>query len=132
MAPNGTFFSAFLIETFLKSNACIKLPLPPRPTELTQAAPPAGPARAAGLWPGLGSVAMPRTDVNPDQVRAYREQGFLIIQGFLTADELEHWRATTFQVGRTATRCMAPGRGVCEPAEIHRVDPEYGSTLRLL
>ena len=36
-----------------------------------------------------------KTDVTPEQIEQYRRQGFLVIEGFLDAGELEHWRQVT-------------------------------------
>ena len=33
-----------------------------------------------------------KTEVTQEQIRSYQENGFLIIDDFLTADELETWR----------------------------------------
>jgi hypothetical protein len=35
---------------------------------------------------------MPRTEVSSAQVEAYRRDGYLVIEDFLSADELERWR----------------------------------------
>jgi phytanoyl-CoA hydroxylase len=35
------------------------------------------------------------TDVTGQQVEQYQAQGFIVIEGFLNAEELEHWRAVT-------------------------------------
>jgi ectoine hydroxylase-related dioxygenase (phytanoyl-CoA dioxygenase family) len=35
------------------------------------------------------------TDVTPEQVRTYQAQGFIVIENFLDAGELEHWRTVT-------------------------------------
>jgi phytanoyl-CoA hydroxylase len=42
----------------------------------------------------LGAYEM-KTDVTPEQTEQYRQQGFLVIDEFLDAGELEHWRAVT-------------------------------------
>jgi phytanoyl-CoA hydroxylase len=36
-----------------------------------------------------------RTEVDAEQIDRYRRDGFVVIDGFLTTKELEHWRATT-------------------------------------
>lgn len=36
-----------------------------------------------------------KTEVSPQQIAQYREQGFLVIDGFLKPDELETWRRAT-------------------------------------
>jgi hypothetical protein len=36
-----------------------------------------------------------KNEVTPQQVEQYRSQGFLVIDGFLDAGELEHWRVVT-------------------------------------
>lgn len=36
-----------------------------------------------------------RTDITEPLIRQYREQGFVVLEGFLDAAELEHWRAVT-------------------------------------
>jgi ectoine hydroxylase-related dioxygenase (phytanoyl-CoA dioxygenase family) len=36
-----------------------------------------------------------RTEVTPQQIDDYREQGFVVIENFLDTAELEHWRAVT-------------------------------------
>lgn len=36
-----------------------------------------------------------KTEVNAQQIEQYRAQGFLVIEGFLDAGELEHWRTIT-------------------------------------
>lgn len=38
---------------------------------------------------------MMKTELNKQQIEKYQEQGFLVIDGFLDADELEHWRKIT-------------------------------------
>lgn len=35
------------------------------------------------------------TDITPTQIDAYREQGFVVIENFLSPAELEHWREVT-------------------------------------
>ena len=42
---------------------------------------------------------MPRTALTEEQVRHYREEGWLIIRGFVNHDggELAHWRRTTIE-----------------------------------
>jgi phytanoyl-CoA hydroxylase len=41
-----------------------------------------------------------RTELTTEQVTAYRENGFLVIEDFLTPGELEHWRAVTEEAVR--------------------------------
>jgi phytanoyl-CoA hydroxylase len=36
-----------------------------------------------------------KTDLSPGQIEQYRRDGFVVIDGFLDRDELEHWRQTT-------------------------------------
>jgi len=36
-----------------------------------------------------------KTEVTPTQIQQYRTQGFIVIEGFLDAAELEHWRTVT-------------------------------------
>ena len=36
-----------------------------------------------------------KTDITPEQVAKYQEQGFIVIKDFLSAAELEHWREVT-------------------------------------
>ena len=36
-----------------------------------------------------------KSELTPQQIDQYRRQGFLVIEGFLTPDELEHWRTVT-------------------------------------
>ncbi len=36
-----------------------------------------------------------RTTLTPEQIQSYRENGFIILDGFLTLEELENWRVCT-------------------------------------
>ncbi|MDX1931289.1 MAG: phytanoyl-CoA dioxygenase family protein [Capsulimonadales bacterium] len=36
-----------------------------------------------------------KNEIRPEQVAFYRENGFVVIEDFLTPEELEHWRANT-------------------------------------
>src|SRR5262245_14776111 len=36
-----------------------------------------------------------KTDVTKQQVEQYQQQGYIVIDGFLDAQELEHWRKVT-------------------------------------
>jgi phytanoyl-CoA hydroxylase len=36
-----------------------------------------------------------QTELSKQQIEQFRQQGYLLIEGFLDADELEHWRAVT-------------------------------------
>src|SRR4028119_1255151 len=35
------------------------------------------------------------TELSDDQIASYRENGFIVLEGFLTPEETEHWRQTT-------------------------------------
>ena len=60
------------------------------------------PALASGrqnsCFPHVGAASalllscMPRTTLNEEQVSAYRRDGYVVIDGFLSPAELEHWR----------------------------------------
>lgn len=41
-----------------------------------------------------------QTEVSPQQVEQFREQGFVVMEGFLDAAELEHWRTVTEEAMR--------------------------------
>lgn len=41
-----------------------------------------------------------KDQVTPQQIEQYRKQGFLVIEDFLTPDELEHWRDVTMDAVR--------------------------------
>jgi len=41
-----------------------------------------------------------QTEVSEQQITQYREQGFLVLEGFLDAAELEHWRRVTGEAMR--------------------------------
>jgi ectoine hydroxylase-related dioxygenase (phytanoyl-CoA dioxygenase family) len=36
-----------------------------------------------------------KTELTPEQIQTYRDQGYLVIEDFLTPHELEHWRTVT-------------------------------------
>ncbi len=36
-----------------------------------------------------------RTQISPEHIERYQRDGFLVLEGFLDAGELAHWRATT-------------------------------------
>jgi hypothetical protein len=44
----------------------------------------------------------------PEQITAYRDNGFLVVENFLDADELDHWRQTTDEA---VEQRLAAGRG---------------------
>jgi hypothetical protein len=41
-----------------------------------------------------------QTEVSTQQIENYRQQGFLVLEGFLDAAELEHWRQVTGEAVR--------------------------------
>lgn len=51
------------------------------------------------------------TDLSPEQVASYQENGFIVIDDFLTDDELQHWRTYVDEaIEQRADRKLADGR----------------------
>lgn len=50
-----------------------------------------------------------KTDLTQDQVDSYSENGYLTIDGFLSPDELDHWRAAVDSAvaSRNGKKCRA-------------------------
>ncbi|MGZ3874204.1 MAG: phytanoyl-CoA dioxygenase family protein, partial [Mucilaginibacter sp.] len=48
--------------------------------------------------------------LNDDQVAAYRENGFLVVEDFLSPAELEHWRETVMNAVRNRKGQKMPGK----------------------
>ena len=64
------------------------------------------------------------TELNPDQLKRFREDGFLVLDDFLSDEELEEWRAVIMEAVRE--------RLALEPEVQAAFDAKYGSeTLKL-
>ncbi len=48
--------------------------------------------------------------VNDNQIKSYRENGFIVIDDFLSPTELEHWRATVMNAVRNRKGVKIPGK----------------------
>ena len=48
--------------------------------------------------------------VNDNQIKSYRENGFIVIDDFLSPTELEHWRETVMNAVRNRKGVKIPGK----------------------
>ncbi|TZF84896.1 phytanoyl-CoA dioxygenase family protein [Pedobacter sp. BS3] len=51
-------------------------------------------------------------ELTPEQISAYQENGFVVIDDFLTPDELEHWRAAVTEAVEERNGQKMPGKAV--------------------
>lgn len=50
-----------------------------------------------------------RTDLTPQQIQSYRDNGFVLIENFLSDAELNHWRTTVDEAVRARNNVKLPG-----------------------
>jgi phytanoyl-CoA hydroxylase len=48
--------------------------------------------------------------VDENQIKFYRENGFIVLDNFLSPDELEHWRETVMNAVRRRKGQKIPGK----------------------
>ena len=48
-----------------------------------------------------------QTEVSTEQIEQFRQQGFVVMEGFLNAAELEHWRTVTAEAVRSGWRARS-------------------------
>ena len=53
-----------------------------------------------------------KTDLTQDQVDSYSENGYLTIDGFLSPDELDHWRAAVDSAVASRNGKKMPGKNI--------------------
>ena len=51
-------------------------------------------------------------NLTDEQIQKYREDGFIVIENFLTPDELEHWRAVVTEAVRERHGIKIPGKDI--------------------
>ncbi len=56
--------------------------------------------------------------LNEDQVEFYQKNGFLVIKDFLSADELEYWRATVMNAVQRRNGQKMPGKKTLKPVKM--------------
>ena len=52
------------------------------------------------------------THLSHEQIEQYREDGFIVIENFLSPDELEHWRKAVTTAVKERAGIKIPGRDI--------------------
>jgi ectoine hydroxylase-related dioxygenase (phytanoyl-CoA dioxygenase family) len=64
-----------------------------------------------------------KTDLTQNQIDFYRQNGFIVIDGFLSADELEHWRTVVTRGVEERGGVKFPGQAV-KTGEDDKINPD--------